>query len=112
MKYEDQRKSFAVGKFRVKIKSLAAEARIIKHEEARRHKHGWVPACLRNHRIYDVRNEQRATLLAYALYRGLAYTDVERGSKKDIPTTRIAQILKSLGGVSDVDVSKWVGVTA
>lgn len=53
---------------RVKIKSLAEEARIIRHEEQRCHSD--FRSGLYMHRIDVVRPECRAALLAYAFLRG------------------------------------------
>jgi hypothetical protein len=65
---------------RVKIKSLAEEARIIRHEEHRAsaYHRGLLCAKLRDHRVKEVRPEARAALLAYAFLRGRPYTTVER----------------------------------
>lgn len=71
-----------IAMLKVKIKSLAEEARIIRHEERRalcrelpteqRAKYRDLPLFeeLRMHRVNDVRREQRASLLAYAFLRG------------------------------------------
>jgi len=73
---------------KIKIKSLAAEAQIIRHSElgfkrAFRHPKNTDPNAkstylgLRYHRTFDVRREARASLLAYAFLRGRKYRDVE-----------------------------------
>lgn len=61
-------KSIQLSKLRVKIKSLADESRTIR-SEARKF-HGMERWDLNHHRTWDVRNEARATLLAYAYLRG------------------------------------------
>lgn len=78
---------------RVKIKNLGDEARTIRKEER-----GYLTAArsdakanrptyaenrsaygrLRTHRIFDVRIEQRATLVAYGYLHGKAYRQIER----------------------------------
>lgn len=68
---------------KIKIMSLAAEARIIRREE-----HRWPgPSDIRNglhlHRICDVRNEARASLLAYGYLRGRPYAAVEDAKVAD-----------------------------
>jgi len=88
-------------RLKIKIKSLAAEAAIIRHEERRvtrsidwtkAHEpagsnHSEVDALrgkrwnLRAHRIYEVRSEQRASLLAYGYLRGKAYASIEQSSR-------------------------------
>ena len=60
---------------KIKIKSLADEARTIRAEEAKAT--GSVRANLHSHRVIDVRREQRAALLAYAYLRGRTYRSVE-----------------------------------
>lgn len=71
-------------RLRVKIKSLAAEARIIRQEERRALRLSTedpdrLPRyrTLRDHRRQDVRTAARAALLAYAFLRGRAYATVE-----------------------------------
>lgn len=67
---------------KIKIKSLAEEARIIKKEEKSgkhllRHKTG-----LWQHRISVVRREARVSMLAYACIRNKPYSVVEKAPKK------------------------------
>lgn len=59
-------------KLKVKTKSLAEEARIIRGLER---KYGF--DSLAYHRVWDVRNESRATHLATAFLKGKAYKTVE-----------------------------------
>ena len=61
----------------MKIKSLAAEAGIIRAEERRHRDEPWMRESLRRHRTEDVRREQRASLLAYAFLRGRSYAATE-----------------------------------
>ena len=60
---------------RVKLKSLAEEARIIRREESRTR--GQLREELRDHRIKVVRYEARATHLAYGFIRGLTIEQME-----------------------------------
>lgn len=109
MDYVKQQYRYRVSKFRVKIKSLAVEAKIIRFEESR--SSGWACAYLRSHRINEVRSEQRHTLLAYAFLRGRAYSSVEQSCVTEPIVSRIERILKSLGGGSGVgDVQSWLSV--
>lgn len=65
---------------RVKIKSLAAEAKIIRREEAKYRpqvSENGIYESLHNHRTYDVRNEARSAQLAYGLLRGIEYSRIE-----------------------------------
>lgn len=61
---------------KVKIKSLAAEAVIIRLEEKRAR--GQLRNELHQHRVHDVRSEQRAALLAYAFIRGRDIMKMDR----------------------------------
>lgn len=65
---------------RVKIKSLAAEAKIIRREEAKYRpqvSENGIYESLHNHRTYPVRNEARSAQLAYGLLRGTEYSRIE-----------------------------------
>lgn len=61
---------------RVKVKSLAEEARIIRREENLA-KTPWEVLNLREHRTGIVRRAMREALLAYGFIRGLAYGKME-----------------------------------
>lgn len=101
--------AFAVSKFRVKIKSLAEEARIIRHEVRRRKRCQWVPGCLNLHRTGILRREQRHTLLAYAILRGHAYARVEQRTVAPPDMGAIARIYQSLtGSRKKIDVAGWL----
>lgn len=106
-KKPDYYRILTLAKFRVKIKSLAEEARIIRKEEKRAHGLDYVPGSLRQHRVWNVRNEQRATLLAYAFYRGKPYSLVEQKASKEFPTKRVEEILWSIAGVPKPDIKTW-----
>ena len=82
---------------RVKIKTLAVEATLIRHEEQRYPGASSTRTSLREHRVGIVRREQRASLLAYAFLRGRQYLDVERGAKSPPSHARVAKIAKSFG---------------
>lgn len=85
----------------MKIKSLAAEAGIIRFEEARAPS-SYDRATLRQHRIEDVRQEQRSSLLAYGYIRGKAYCELEANARTAPSHKRVAQLVKTFGpwGVS------------
>jgi hypothetical protein len=93
-------------KFRVKINSLAEEARIIRKEEKRCGSRDSDRGSLRFHRTGIVRSEQRATLLAYAFMRGVPYSAVERNARP-VEAKAIERICKSLSWQT-VDVSNWI----
>lgn len=111
---------------KVKIKSLAEEATIIRHEERRvkRSLNWWnefqsvtgedsntkssIDAYqteyygLHNHRTYEVRNEARSSQLAYAFIQGYAYSRVEDPTKtrKPVATYRVAELALKYGKVN------------
>jgi len=100
-------------KFRVKIKSLAAEAVMIRTEE-RRMSHGdyegeAARSCLRHHRITVVRAEQRATLLARAYLLKIPYHVLEGTKSKPIDCKAIIRIVHSLSWerITEADLKKW-----
>lgn len=62
---------------RVKLKSLAEEARIIRREEQRTHT--VLREELHRHRVDVVRHESRATHLAYGFIRGMTREQMEPG---------------------------------
>jgi len=68
---------------KVKIKSLAAEAQIIRHEERR--SAGLRRASLCEHRRGIVRREARSALLAYGYLRGRLYPELERSNRPNRP---------------------------
>jgi hypothetical protein len=82
---------------RVKIKSLAVEARIIRREELRTH--GALREELYMHRIHDVRSEARASCLAYGFIRGRTLDQMERGRTMLDPATqkRVDALMKKYG---------------
>ena len=82
---------------KIKIKTLAAEARIIRAEE-----HKWPgPSTMRNnlhhHRVISVRHEARASLLAYGFLRGHTYQRMEKTSHTKPYWKRIESIAERFG---------------
>ena len=67
---------------RIKLKSLAVEAKIIRHEE--RKSSGAVRDELREHRVKVVRHHARLTHIAYGLIRGRTIGQIEPG-REEIP---------------------------
>ena len=80
---------------KVKIKSLAEEARIIRREEHRTH--GELRSELRNHRVIVVRREARVAHVAYGLIRGLAYERIEPGARTAPNWKRVRELCKKYG---------------
>lgn len=89
---------------KIKIMSLAAEAKIIRREE-----HRWPGASdircgLHLHRVNNVRGEARASLLAYGFLRGRSYAAVEDAKSPDSfqrqhAMEKAAAIASRFGGV-------------
>lgn len=89
---------------RVKIRSLAEEARIIRKEERRFPKgsrNNEVYFGLHTHRTYDVRNEARHALLAYAFLRHRPYRTVEPKCHTEPLWDRVWTLIKKYGHTQD-----------
>lgn len=115
---------------RIKIKSLAAEARIIRHDELK-YKNRWrrnalslreaevsqdrdradliqsgivrdrdAFGSLRNHRTGDVRHEARSALLALGYLRGRPYESIESKAFEKPDTRRIAELVVKFGPIT------------
>lgn len=86
---------------RIKIKSLAAEARIIRREELRTK--GPLREEMYQHRTQDVRLEARATQLAYGLLRGRTEQQLEprrrpmTDAEVQVLSVKVAAMLKRYG---------------
>lgn len=106
---------------KIKIKSLAEEARIIRKEErkvlsyarttdipAPKEIHYRTYESLHRHRTYDVRTEARATHLAYAFLRGVPYASVE-AKRSD---SKKASYAETLTWKRASDMVKKYGTTA
>lgn len=80
---------------RVKIKSLAVEAQIIRREE--RKTFGTLREELYRHRMDVVRYEARHAHLAYGFIRGLTYEQMESSTNQSPNWERVRQLLKKYG---------------
>lgn len=80
---------------RVKIKSLAEEARIIRAEEKRTR--GRLRDELHLHRIFDVRAAARHAHLAYGFIRGRTYEQMERKAGREPSWDEIRRLCKKYG---------------
>lgn len=78
-------------KAKINVKSLACEARIIRREERRIKGPGHIDTHneLHLHRTRNLREEARATQLAYAYLRGVPLELVEVNGSKPVPLDRI-----------------------
>lgn len=81
---------------KVKIKSLAVEARIIKREEGKT-KDPQLKNSLRFHRTYDVRKEARSAHLAYAFLKGFEYAQIESRCNEKPDFVRIKKLVEKFG---------------
>lgn len=84
---------------KIKIKNLAEEARMIRFQE-KKNNPGIYTWELRNHRIHDLRREQRATLLAYAFLRGKKYREIEPTAKTEPAWDRVRSMVQKYGNRS------------
>lgn len=109
---------------RVKIKSLAAEARIIRNEEQRVRESmtacvgkpeatAWLAssyASLRSHRVGDVRRESRYSQLAYAMLRGRTFERTEPKSDRcKIDARKLASLYARFACVTEAVAIAAVG---
>jgi len=91
---------------KIKIKSLAAEAVIIKQEERKwkfpvftdnvKQPHPMFFA-LRQHRLLEVRKECRSAIIAYGYLRGRAYDQIEAFCYERADWSRVAELVYKYG---------------
>lgn len=96
----------AIHKVRCNIKSLAAEAKIIRQEERRAGLE--YRAALTCHRRGRLREEARYAYLALGYLRRRAYTQVERNAKVKPEWARLLDKLKRYINTQKVDVEDWL----
>lgn len=83
---------------KVKVKSLAAEAGVIRLEERRARKNPRLRAELWAHRTGVVRTEARLSLLAYAFLRGRPYRASEpKSDPRKVDWKRVEEMVKRFG---------------
>ena len=80
---------------RVKIKSLAEEARVIRFEEKRSRQP--IRDELHHHRVVVVRREARVSQIAYGLIRGRALERIEMAAKTEPNWKRVHELLRKYG---------------
>ncbi len=80
---------------RVKVKSLAEEARIIRKEERRTF--GRLRELLHHHRVWRVRMEARASHLAYGFIRGRTLEQMERIRHTEPDWDKVRSMCKRYG---------------
>lgn len=81
---------------KVKIKSLAAESRIIRLA-VKQEKNDAVKYHLHCHRIYDIRIESRFSQLAYGFIRGREYEQIEKKAKIEPDWKRVKALVEKFG---------------
>ena len=86
-----------IHKLRVNVKSLAAEAKIIRQEAKRYPGDSSERGCLNWHRISVVRDEARAAQLAYAFLRNIPYSVVESEGSKPVNVGRVSKLAGKYG---------------
>lgn len=94
---------------KIKIKTLAAEAEIIRFE-AKKVKE-WDKWCLNDHRTDIVRKAARRNLLAYAMMRGKPYSKVEPKTNTPLEKYHFEQIvgIARRFGCSDLEqIEQWI----
>ena len=97
----------AIHRLRVNIKSLSAEAKIIR-QEARRAGPGYREQLVL-HRRGRLREEARYTHLALAYLRGRKYAQVEGGCKLPLDAAKLIEKLKRAGAQPEVyAVHTWL----
>jgi len=100
-------------KLKIKVKHLALEPAIIRHEE--RKVSGMDKWDLQHHRKWDVRNEARATQLAIAFLKGKPYKQVEpklrdkNAGQHNLVFHRVLRMAQKYGksGTTNMDIFKW-----
>jgi hypothetical protein len=93
---------------RIKIKSLAAEATIIRNES---HKaKGMTKWGLNHHRTAVVRRHSRHNLLAYGFLKGLSYEAMERNCADSPDFKMVLEIVKRFhdGAPIDGELIMWI----
>ncbi len=89
---------------KVKVKSLASEARIIRHEE--RKTRGPIRSSLHEHRVGAVRREARHTLLAYGYLRARSYAQMERSPRTEPAWDSVERMIKKYGQLKQ-SIEEW-----
>ncbi len=86
---------------KVKVCSLAAEARLIRREERRSRTHRM---GLAEHRRGPVRREARSALLAYGFLRGRQYLQLEAKVHTKPDWRRVEELVSRYGAVQDLEL--------
>lgn len=89
---------------KVKVKSLSAEAKIIRHEELKAKRCGRKSLLfnLREHRIGVVRRAARSSLLAYGFLKGTPYRKMEKEGSSEPDWDAVQKMIERYGGKSKI----------
>jgi hypothetical protein len=90
---------------RIKIKTFAAEAVIIRQEAQK--VSGTSKWGLNAHRTGILREHARYNLLAYGLLKGLKYEVMEKKCDQPPNFKKVAEVAERFGGVKE-DIEKWI----
>lgn len=104
-------------KLKIKIKTLAEEARIIRKEEKRikdgKEENKYHINDLHLHRVGVVRRCARETHLAYAYLRGFSYSDIEKSAKRKPNWDAVAKMVAKYGTIEqNKEFQKWISEPA
>jgi len=98
---------------KVKVKYLAAEARIIRKEERKAADQGRsrLNSSLSDHRRGVVRNEARHSLLAYGFMRGKPYEKLETNPHTQPNWEKVINMAKRFGPIHDIGFETYEDFT-
>lgn len=106
--YQYDWKVAAIHKLRVNVKSLAAEAKIIRKEAMRAS--AMYGNELNLHRRGRLREEARYSQLALCFLRGRKYRQVEHANSKPVDSLRLAKKLSGFTGKpTGPELTEWLG---
>ena len=86
---------------KIKCKSLAAEAQIIRAEERKFPGEHPIRYGLHEHRVLDVRRAARSSYIAYGFLKGMPYMQIESKAKKPPNWGEILTMIKKYGTTKD-----------
>jgi hypothetical protein len=90
---------------RIKVKSLAAEAQIIRQEAKKTR--GMIRWDLNHHRKTIVRSHTRTNLLAYGILKGIPYSTMEKKCFERPDFSAVANIAKRFGA-TEIEIVPWI----
>ena len=101
-------------KLKIKVKSLAAEAKMIRFEEKKWPAESEERGELYSHRIFPLRREARSSFLAYGFLRGREYLQIEQPNSREPNWNRVRDIVARFGNmdkrVAAQKLAEWSAV--